>query len=248
MQVTTITITRSRKVQPEQYGNAEASVTLVANVDEGDDWKKTAKSLLTDARGLVYENLGLKLPARAADDEVDTAQETATVEADEGKAGEKKPAGKKATGKKGRPSTKKNTPPAEAAPSSDDVPDDSSDDNIRSNPEDRQNPDDDIPDDDATQVHDAKAVKAAAEGDAGDDIPDDGGESTSGGEADEDPNAEYGVGDLQSYLTQQVKDKKISAQRVREIISSHGVARTSDLPADKVLVVKQQIEKEVEGA
>lgn len=231
VQVTTITITRSRKVQPEQYGSADASVTLVANVDEGADWQKAARSLLTDARALVYENLGLKLPARAADAEVETPQETAKVEKTE-------EAPKAEPKKRGRPATKKDKAPEAAAPA-DEVPDDGDQPQIRTNPEDRKNPDDDIPDDGA----DATETKAAAEADAGDDIPDDG-ESTDGGTSDEDVIGEYSVSDLQSFLTQQVKDKKITAQRVREIISSHGVARTSDLPADKVLVVKQQIEKE----
>lgn len=226
MEVTTITVTRSRKVPTEQYGSADASITLAANVGDDEDWEKGARDLLVKARGLVYENLGLKLPAKAtADTPRETPQETVKVEkSDDKPASDKKP--------RGRP--RKN---AASEPVADDIPDDTP--QIRSNPEDRKDPDVDVPDDTAPTE-----AEAAGAGPVDEDIPDDT-ESTTGGTSDEDVVGEYGVSDLQSFLTEAVKAKKITAQRVREIISSHGVARTSDLPADKVMVVKQQIEKEI---
>jgi hypothetical protein len=217
MQVTTITVTRARKVQPEQYGSADASLTLVANLDEGEAWQDAARSLLEDTRGLVYENLGLKLPAKATKAS-ETVQDTVKVETKQGADVpadvEPKPAAKRSPG---RPATKKNTTPTPA----DDIPGDDVPE-IRKNPEDRKDPADDLPGEEA-----APSLE--------DEFPDEPVEAV----------GDYTVGDLQSFLTTAVKDKKISAQDVRAIIAAQGVARTSDLPTDKVLVVKKQIEQKM---
>lgn len=103
-QITTIRVVRKRSVQPEQFGSAMAEVELTGNVLEGEDPKTVARQMLVDSRSLVYENLGMKLPASAvaAAAEVDTPQETAeaTIEAGEPA---KKP--------RGRPVGSKNTAP-----------------------------------------------------------------------------------------------------------------------------------------
>ena len=79
MEVTTVTVTRKRSKQPEQYGNAAAELTVVAIVDAGEDWDVVAKSLLVSTRALVYENLGLKLPASAGGATTDTPADTTEV-------------------------------------------------------------------------------------------------------------------------------------------------------------------------
>lgn len=64
-QITNVRIMRFRKVQPEQFGGAGAEVELHATVLEGEDYRDITRGLLFDARAMVYENLGMKLPASA---------------------------------------------------------------------------------------------------------------------------------------------------------------------------------------
>lgn len=241
MQVVTISVTRARKVQPEQYGSADASITVAANLEEGEAWQDAARTLLNDTRAIVYENLGLKLPTRATEAVKTTeAASSETVSPAAKGAATTKPAetaapkGEDTKRKPGRPSTKKGIAPEAAV----DVPADPEP-NIRANPEDRVNPDDDVPDVGAG----TESKPAAAANTAADDVPDDATPMT-GGTADVDPIGEYTTADLQNLLTNLVKNKKVTAQRVREIVASYGVARTSDLPADKVLEVKTKIEAE----
>lgn len=106
MNVTSITVTRKRSKQPEQFGNATAEITVHSEIDAGDDWEKTARSLLVTTRALVYENLGLKLPASAGAKETQTPTETATVEVE---TTEDKPATAK-PGKKPRGRPRKSAP------------------------------------------------------------------------------------------------------------------------------------------
>lgn len=79
MEVTTVTVTRKRSKQPEQYGNAAAEITVVAIIEAGEDWDVVARELLVSTRALVYENLGLKLPASAGGNEIKTPADTAKV-------------------------------------------------------------------------------------------------------------------------------------------------------------------------
>ena len=103
VQITTIRVVRKRSVQPEQFGNAMAVVEFTGNVLEGEDPKAVARQMLVDTRALVYENLGMKLPASIVEAyaEVDTPQETAGVSVEE----PTKPKGR------GRPAGSKNTAP-----------------------------------------------------------------------------------------------------------------------------------------
>lgn len=162
-QITTVRVVRKRSVQPEQFGNAGAEVEFFGTVLEGEDHVTVARQMLADTRALVYENLGMKLPAEivAAYAEVDTPQETAgvTVETEE----PTKPKGR------GRPAGSKNTAPkketkaaekkrlkaeAEAAAEDgndipgDDIPGDDPTPNISTGGE-RVSPEDDVPGDDA---------------------------------------------------------------------------------------------------
>jgi hypothetical protein len=236
VQVTSISVTRSRKVQPEQYGSADAAITVVGNLAEGETWQDAARALLNDTRAIVYENLGLKLPARASETviatekpgavEVTAAEKPATTVVEKSTATSEVPeaAGTKKRGP-GRPvgSGKKQ---ATVEP-----PTDTTEPNIRANPENRVNPADEIPDDPtpgtapvaetpSAKQEAAKPVAAALSGD-------------------------YSASDLQSFLSKMVRDKKITAARVRELIASQGAARTSDLKPDQVLKVKGLIEAEI---
>lgn len=82
MQVTTITVTRSRKFPPEQYGGAEAIIQLSANLDDGEDWQEKGAEVLASATALVYGSLGLTLPAKLVGAAETSAKDnTAKVEA-----------------------------------------------------------------------------------------------------------------------------------------------------------------------
>lgn len=233
MRVSSISVTRERKVQPEQYGSAGASLTVVADMDEGDNWEEAARNLLEGTRGLVYENLGLKLPAKAKaapkeETKVETTEDAGVPDEDDKKdaKADKKDA-KTTTGKKrGRPPKNKKS---EEVKDDDGMPDDDEP-QIRTNPENRVNPEDDddgVPDDDSTVSPDS------VEG-----IPDDDEEEPTGSET------EYTAQDLQSFLTTMVKDKKITAQRVREIVASKGAARTTDLSPEQIIEVRDEIRAE----
>ena len=254
MQVTTITVTRERKVQPEQYGSAGASLNLVANLDEGEDWKVVARQLLDDTRNIVYGNLGLKLPARATDgaQDVTTAE---PVEAAQPAADDKgKPAARR-----GRPPTKRGEQPV-AAPETPSEPEPEQADPtpaIRATPEGRKNPEDDLPDDPASKPTPAPATGGAA---AADDVPEDptpetapaaatpAAKSAAASPTAGDQKGDYSASDLQSHLmTLVTKKKTITAQRVREILGEFGVTRTSELKPDQVLDAKAKIDAEATG-
>lgn len=164
-QITTVRVVRKRSVQPEQFGNAGAEVEFFGTVLEGEDHVTVARQMLADTRALVYENLGMKLPAGIVADyaEVDTPQETATVETTTEEAskpkGRGRPAGSKNTGpKKETKAAEKKRLKAEAettaaeqaagAVGSDDIPgDEDPTPNISTGGE-RVSPEDDVPGDD----------------------------------------------------------------------------------------------------
>lgn len=81
MQVTSITVLRRRSIQPEQYGNTTAELQVSVNLDEGEDWQEKARELLVSTRALVYENLGLKLPASVTGTK-EQANDTETTKVD----------------------------------------------------------------------------------------------------------------------------------------------------------------------
>ncbi len=158
-QITTIRVVRKRSVQPEQFGNAMAEVEFTGNVLEGEDPKAVAREMLVDTRALVYENLGMKLPASIVEAyaEVDTPQETAGVETtteEAPKKGRGRPAGSKNTApKKETKAAEKKRLKAEAAAAAsddvpgDDIPGDEPTPNISTGGE-RVSPEDDVPGDD----------------------------------------------------------------------------------------------------
>ena len=160
VQITTIRVVRKRSVQPEQFGSAMAEVEFTGNVTEGEDPKAVARQMLVDTRALVYENLGMKLPADivASYAEVDTPQETAEAEIMAAKpkgrgrpAGSKNTAPKKETKAAERKRLKAEAEAAAAAGSDDipgdDIPGDEPTPNI-STGGDRVSPEDDVPGDD----------------------------------------------------------------------------------------------------
>lgn len=226
-QITTIRVVRRRSVQPEQFGNAAAEVELTGNVLEGEDYKAVARQMLRDSRALVYENLGMKLPASAVADaeEVDTPEETATVETKT----EEKPKESKKRGP-GRPKGSKDTAPRKNAKSDDDdLPsdDDGKEDEpqIRKNPEDRKNPDDDddgIPGDDDgdTSAEETKADDGDADFDLGDEAE---AEESDGGEAD------LTSEDLHKHINDSIKAGKLTVMQAKQMQQEMKVARVRDL-------------------
>jgi hypothetical protein len=161
-QITTIRVTRKRGVQPEQFGSAVAEVELTGNLLEGEDYKAVARSMLIDSRALVYENLGMKLPASAvaAAKEMDTPEETAKVETEATEEPAKEPAKPKG---RGRPKGSKNTAPnkdskaaeepATTEADDDDVPGEDDKPQIQTNPENRVSPEDTEEDFTAEDLH-----------------------------------------------------------------------------------------------
>lgn len=59
-QVTEVTATYSRKVQPRDYESASADLTFRAMIADGEDGAAVAQSLLQQARGLVESELGMQ--------------------------------------------------------------------------------------------------------------------------------------------------------------------------------------------
>lgn len=244
-QITTIRVVRRRSVQPEQYGSAAAEVELVGNVLEGEDYRKVARQMLNDSRTLVYENLGMKLPAKAleATAEVDTPTETAKVEVEKTETKEEEPKRKGP----GRPKGSKNKPKKEEEKKQeaddDGIPDDGAP-QIRTNPEDRRNPEDDddgIPDDDTPATKPTSPNSSAA------DIPDDDDDSSEEqeeqGSSDDDG---FTTEDLHQMTNEAVKAGNLSVQNAKQVLAEMGIARWRDLPAEKVGEAKQRLEKAIE--
>lgn len=229
-QITTVRVVRKRSVQPEQFGNAAAEVELVGNVLEGENHVAVARQMLVDSRALVYENLGMKLPASAvaAAEEVDTPEETATVETtteeteEKPKRGRGRPRGSKNTApKKETAAAKRKREEAEAAAKAaaeadagddipeDDVPGDDDRPQISTNPEDRRDPNDpDIPEDDEG----AGAEDAA--------------------EAEED---ELTAEVLHKFITDSITSGKLNTQQAKQMQREMKVARVRDLDTPEKL-------------
>jgi hypothetical protein len=221
-QITTIRVVRKRSIQPEQYGNTGAEVELVGNVLEGEDYKTVARQMLVDSRALVYENLGMKLPASvvAAAKELDTPQETATVETDADAEPAKEPAKKG----RGRPKGSKNTRPkagtkaaeeaakeaATDATGDDEIPGgDEGKPQISTNPENRVDPDDIPGEDDAAE---AEATDFTAE-------------------------------DLHAYIIAAIKADKLTTQQAKKVQQEMGVVRMRDLDTpEKVAEAKAKVD------
>lgn len=193
MNVTTITVTRKRSIQPEKYGNTAAELEVTANLNDDEDWQEAARALLVSTRALVYENLNLKLPATVAGDtKVDTPVETATVKTTEDKP---KP-------RRGRP--RKDT-------TKDDF---------------------DLPGvvDDATESEPVE-------------------DATPSGDAEVTTNDDETImtqGELQGWLVEQIKAKKIDIGAARKIlVEVAGVVKSNDVPDDKLAGVIAAFKKEI---
>lgn len=123
-QIVSIRVIRKRSIQPEQFGNATAEVELVGNVLDGEDHRAVARQMLVDSRALVYENLGMRLPASVVEAaaEVDTPQETATAEttAEPSKRRGRPPGSKNTAPKKETAAAKRKREEAEAAQAAED--------------------------------------------------------------------------------------------------------------------------------
>ena len=97
MEAVTITVTRKRTRQPVQYESESAEIQVVVNLDPDSDWEQTARELLETTTALVYDNLGLKLPASTSSKKVENPTETAKVEVktdDDKPKADKKPRGR----------------------------------------------------------------------------------------------------------------------------------------------------------
>ncbi len=80
MEAVTITVTRKRTRQPVQYESESAEIQVVVNLDPDSDWEQTARELLETTTALVYNNLGLKLPASTSSKKVENPTDTAKVD------------------------------------------------------------------------------------------------------------------------------------------------------------------------
>lgn len=97
MEAVTITVTRKRTRQPVQYESESAEIQVVVNLDPDSDWEATARELLETTTALVYNNLGLKLPASTSSKKVENPTDTAKVEVktdDDKPKADKKPRGR----------------------------------------------------------------------------------------------------------------------------------------------------------
>jgi hypothetical protein len=217
-QITTIRVVRKRSIQPEQFGNATAEVELVGNVLEGEDYKEVARQMLVDSRALVYENIGLKLPASVVQNaaERDTPTETATAEVandDKPKTRRGRPTGSKNKAKDETPApvTDTNTIPDEGIPG-DDTP------NIRTNPENRVNPDDEIPGNDEIP---------------GDSIP----------APAETQQTEMTAEGLMTFINKSITDNKITVAQAKRMQAEMKIARVRDLNTpEKIATAKKMID------
>lgn len=217
-QITTIRVVRKRSVQPEQFGNATAEVELVGNVLEGEDYKEVARQMLIDSRALVYDNLGMKLPASAVANaaEVDTPTETAKAET----------AKAPATKKRGRPTkaeqaakkaAEEAATEAATADDTDGIPGDDDDaPQISTNPEDRKNPEDEIPGDET--------------------------------ETEEEDGEEFSAQDLHNFINDSIKAGKLTVPQAKQMQKEMKVARVRDLDTpEKIAKAKNMIDKAIEA-
>ena len=251
MQVTNVRVSFLREKQPAQYEKAAPAVEFVAVLDEGDDHRLAARSLMIDATAVVYAGIGYAVPEKVAQALLDggtpdklsvttettdappaaseTAEETPETEAEKPKT-------------RGRPRGSKNTAPkketkaaerkrlaaeAEAAAkeADDGVPgDDEPTPNI-STGEDRTDPNDTdgIPGDD----------------DAGDPreehVPDD---------------TEFTPKDLHTLIMSHVNatPRTLSVANAKQVLAGFKVARAQDLTNEQAVEGKAMVEKMVAAA
>ena len=239
MQVTTVRVSFLRARPPAQFEKAEPAVEFMATLDDNDDHRLAARSLMIDAADVVYAGLGYKIPEKIAqmlfDDstpsELDVVVETNEAEIIAGNAADETPK------KRGRPKGSRNTLPkkgtkaddlavamAKLAPSGqsdddipgDDIPDDIPEDkplNI-STGEDRIDPEDDIPGDEPKTMVD---------------------------------DSEFTGADLQNMLLELIEGtpRQLSVPNAKQMLAYFKVARAKDLTNEQALEGKGMIEQMV---
>lgn len=213
-----IQVTRGRKVQAKEYEPSHSEIILKGQLSEDEDYNDVGRKLLYDARKMVYEDLGIKLPARATRSVADTvkdaveaarpalakaAKETAKATKDfsgetfEEQIPDQEPAPEKtkktATKKAAKKSAKKAAKPKNPTPVDDDIPD---------QPE--------IP----------------TESDSDDQIT---------------------TTDLNGLVTKLVQSRTITAGDMRGIIANYNVERIADLDEKQTVAVYELLVKRSEG-
>jgi len=240
MHVTNVRVSFLREKQPAQYEKAAPAVEFTAVLDEGDDHRLAARSLMIDATAVVYAGLGYAVPERVAaalldgetPDKLAVTVETkdtppqAPLTAEKATAGdngadvpgdeaaEAKPAKKP----RGRPKGSKNTRPkagSKAAAETKPAPTKAAD-----------VPDDDIPGD-APRV-------------GPDDNPKDHGVEA--------PAKEFTAKDLHTMIIDLINEKKLSVPSAKQLLAHFKVARAQDLTTDQVAEGRGMIEKMVEAS
>lgn len=250
MQVTTVKVSFLREKQPAQYEKSQPAVEFAATLDDGEDYREAARSLMVDATSVVYAGLGYVTPQKVAEalqgwstpSGGEVSVET-TDASDEVPTGDDEP--KK---RRGRPPGSKNTRPkagtkaaeeaeeaqkAKAADPSDDIPDDDPPANsAHPNMEDRVNPDDDIPDED---VPSADAQEQQTNGAA---------ESADASNEEEET---WTALDLHTFMTENIKTKKLTVVNARKVLAHFKVARASDLNDEQALEGKEMLDAMMAG-
>ena len=258
MQVTNVRVSFLREKQPAQYEKAAPAVEFVATLDQGDDHRSVARSLMIDATSVVYAGIGYDVPAKVAQalasGDVPTELSVATETVDATEAAAETPeeaAEEKKT--RGRPRGSKNTAPkketaaakrkreaaeakaAEAAEADDGIPGDDepaaiSTGEARIGPEDTPE-DHGIPGDD--------------DGVPGDDeVP--GEDETPAEEAE----GEFTPKDLHILIMSHVNatPRTLSVANAKQVLAHFKVARAQDLTDEQALEGKALVEKMVAAA
>lgn len=232
--VHSIKVAFTREKQPKDYEKSAPFVELSASVEDETDHIAIGKQLMADACGIVYSGLGMDVPASVAD------------KLGEGASTQSKPAANKRQTRKA--TTKKEEPAAKSEDDSSDVPDDKPAEkpaeektkNTKAETKSKAKEESsDLPDDDD---------KPAAKSDGNSDVPDDDGPADTP-EDEEDPNGSGTMTSeqLQSFITGMVSSRKVPVATVKEILSSYGASRTSDVSEENRPQVKQDILDAAEG-
>ncbi len=233
MQVTNVRVSFLREKQPAQYEKAAPAVEFVATLDQGDDHRLIARSLMIDATSVVYAGLGYATPERVAQAlangevpaELSVTATTAEATPEPSEAAEDAPK------KKGRPKGSKNTAPKKETaaakrkreakeaevPGDDEVPGDEPTPNISTGGE-RVNPDDDgVPGEDESP------------------------------EAEE---TEFTPKSLHTLIMSHVNatPRTLSVANAKQVLAHFKVARAQDLTNEQALEGKALVEKMVKAS
>jgi hypothetical protein len=224
-EITTIRVVRSRKVQPEQFGSAGAEVELFGTVHEGENHVEATRTMLAEARALVYENLGLTLPAGAV---AVAASTDAPAEA-------KKPRGRPAGTKNTRP--KAGTKAAKAAEKAAEAPAPAPATPAAADPS--MPPDDD--DSDVPGISTGDARVGPEDNPEDHEIP--GETAAPAAEAGAVGSDDYTVHDLQADLMAAISAETLTVQGGRQLMAAYKVKRIRDLNPEQVAKFKAQLDE-----